>query len=83
MKRDRYEITRDMLAVLDRLGPSPKTRIFFGSNLCHGKGAQYLHDLTRASLIDQQGEKYAITERGLQYLTKYSEFERMIVAGAG
>lgn len=81
-KRNRLEIIRDILNVIrNRNGKIKPTHILYKSNLSHDMMETYLKELLAKQFIickeSKEGKTYGITERGIEYLSRYgiiSEF---------
>lgn len=81
-KRNRLEIIRDILNVIrSKNGKIKPTHILYKSNLSHDMMESYLNELLDKKFIlcteSKEGKRYAITERGIEYLNRYgiiSEF---------
>jgi predicted transcriptional regulator len=75
--RSRIQIARDILAVTKN--GSRKTRIMYQGNLSFSLLQKYLDMLLNLGLIEVRGDSeksYVATERGLQFLEDYSEFQK-------
>ncbi len=76
-KRNKLEIIRDILqAIRNRNGRIKPTHILYKSNLSHQMMEEYLKELKEKDFIveikNKTGRTYAITEKGNNYLNKYS-----------
>ena len=76
-KRNRLEIIYDILRVIrDRNGKIKPTHILYKSNLSHQMMSEYLSELIGKGFVVENkiktGKTYAITEKGMNYLNKYS-----------
>ncbi len=76
-KRNRLEIIRDILKVImDKSGRIKPTHILYKSNLSYQMMEEYLGELKEKGFIieikGKAGKTYAITEKGINYLNKYS-----------
>ena len=76
-KRERLEIIHDMLRVIRDSGNHSKpTRLLYKSNLSHKMMKEYLDYLIENRFVVESEEKgsktYSLTERGFEYLQKYS-----------
>ena len=82
MKRNHFEIIRDILKVIrEKSGRIKPTHILYKSNLSYSMMEQYLQELIEKEFIVEEklkkGKTYRITEKGNAYLEKYhvvSEF---------
>jgi predicted transcriptional regulator len=75
-KRNRLEVIRDILLVIQsKNGRIKPTQILYKSNLSHFMMKDYLGDLIKQGLIKEtsssSGRTYAITEKGMKYLSEY------------
>ena len=71
-KRDRLEVIRDILLVIQSGGGKIKpTKILYRSNLSHGMMKDYIKDILSMGLAKEthskEGRTYSITEKGLKY----------------
>ena len=88
-KRNRLEIVRDILEVIkSKNGKVKPTHILYKSNLSHQMMEQYLLELKQKEMIVEsklgKGKTYSITEKGIDYLSKYkmiSEFTQSFGLG--
>ena len=76
-KRTRLEVMHDILEVIkNRSGKIKPTHILYKSNLSYQMMEEYLKELIeKGFLIEQKtknGRTYAITEKGVMFLSKYS-----------
>jgi predicted transcriptional regulator len=76
-KRNRLEIIHDILKVIrERNGKIKPTHILYKSNLSHQMMNEYLNELKEKGFIfelkTETGRTYAVTEKGLNYLSQYS-----------
>ena len=76
-KRNRLEIIHDILKVIrDKSGRIKPTHILYKSNLSYQMMDDYLKELKEKGFIVEKkkdrGKVYEITEKGLNYLDKYS-----------
>ncbi len=76
-KRNKLEIIRDILQVINsRNGKIKPTHILYKSNLSHQMMEEYLKDLIEKQFIKETktktGKTYSITEKGHEYLKKYT-----------
>lgn len=76
-KRDRLQIVHDILNVIkDKNGRIKPTHILYKSNLSYQMMEEYLTDLIAKGFIieikTKTGKTYALTEKGFNYLEKYS-----------
>jgi predicted transcriptional regulator len=78
-KRTRLEIIRDVLDVIkNRSGKIKPTHILYKSNLSHNMMEEYLGELIGKGFVVEdvakggKGKTYSITEKGVNYLSKYS-----------
>ncbi|OGU68424.1 MAG: hypothetical protein A2W30_03165 [Ignavibacteria bacterium RBG_16_36_9] len=69
-------------AILDACSTQTnKTHIMFSANLSSKLLEKYLETLTRSGLIKVEGNKYELTEEGLEFITNYRNVhERYISA---
>ena len=73
--RNKLEITRDILLAAGNEG-SRKTHIMYGANLSYKLLKRYLEAVSKAGLIERNGESfYEITEEGKLFLKLYSDYE--------
>ena len=75
-KRDRLEVIRDILLVIQSGGGKIKpTKILYRSNLSHGMMKDYIKDILSIGLAKEthskEGRTYSITEKGLKYISEY------------
>jgi len=76
-KRNRLEIIHDILRVIrDKNGKIKPTHILYKSNLSHQMMTEYLDELISKKFIlelkTKTGKSYAITEKGQEYISKFS-----------
>jgi len=76
-KRTKLEVIKDILEVIKaRNGKVKPTHILYKSNLSYGMMGDYLGELKEKDFIIEisaaKGKTYQITEKGLEYLRKYS-----------
>jgi predicted transcriptional regulator len=76
-KRNRLQIIHDILTTINKRNNKIKpTHIMYKSNLSHQMMEDYLKELISKAFIKQKkskkGKTYSITQRGLDYLNKYS-----------
>jgi len=76
-KRNRLEIIHDILKVIrDKSGRIKPTHILYKSNLSYQMMDDYLNELKEKGFIlekkTKSGKIYEITEKGINYLNKYS-----------
>ena len=77
--RGRLEIIADILAAAKE--PSTKTSIVYDANLSFEQAQRYLEKCQDEGLLDSQqhsAKKYEITEKGVEYLSAYSELKDKI-----
>ena len=75
-KRDRLEVIRDILRVIQTgSGKIKPTQILYKSNLSHGMMKDYIKDILSIGLAKEthakEGRTYSITEKGLKYISEY------------
>ena len=75
-KRDRLEVIRDILRVIQTgSGKIKPTQILYKSNLSHGMMKDYIKDILSMGLAKEthskEGRTYSITEKGLKYISEY------------
>lgn len=76
-RRNNLEITADILRIAK--DGAKKTHIVYGANLNFKLLHQYLEDLERSGLIKnhvQRGGLIETTDKGIQFLNHYIEFQR-------
>ena len=76
-KRTRLEIIKDILEVIkSRNGKIKPTHILYKSNLSYSMMEEYLQELMQKGFISEmqkdKGKTYQITDKGIEYLSKYS-----------
>jgi len=76
MKRDRLQVIRDILKVVqDRNGRIRPTHIMYKANLSHQMLEEYLNELIEKELIREvplkKGKSYSVTDKGFNYIQKY------------
>ncbi len=76
-KRNRLEIIKDILEVIkSKNGKIKPTHILYKSNLSYQMMEEYLSELIEKGFIIESrtktGKTYSITEKGFNYLNKYS-----------
>ena len=76
-KRNHLEVIRDILQVINnRNGIIKPTHILYKSNLSYQMMEEYLSELIEKKFIVEhkakEGKTYSITEKGFNYLNKYS-----------
>jgi predicted transcriptional regulator len=76
-KRTKLEIIHDILQVIRaKNGKIKPTHILYKSNLSHNMMNEYLNELIEklfiTEIVGKQGKTYAITDKGLRYLEKYT-----------
>lgn len=76
-KRTRLEVIKDILNVIkSKNGQIKPTHILYKSNLSYVMMAEYLDELKEKGFITEteksKGKTYQITEKGQEYLRKYS-----------
>jgi predicted transcriptional regulator len=76
-KRNKLEIIHDILRVIrDRNGKIKPTHILYKSNLSHQMMTEYLDELIAKGFVlelkSKTGKTYAITDKGQEYLSKFS-----------
>jgi predicted transcriptional regulator len=75
-KRTKLEIIKDILNVIrQRNGKIKPTHILYKSNLSYQMMDEYLSELKEKGFVlelkHKTGKTYAITEKGINYLSKY------------
>jgi len=76
-KRNKLEIIHDILRVIrDRNGKIKPTHILYKSNLSHQMMTEYLDELMAKGFVlelkSKTGKTYAVTDKGQEYLSKFS-----------
>ena len=76
MKRDRLQVIRDILKVIqERNGRIKPTHIMYKANLSHQMLEEYLAELIEKELIREsrlkKGRTYSLTDKGFKYLQQY------------
>jgi predicted transcriptional regulator len=76
-KRNRLEIIKDILQVVrEKSGRIKPTHILYKSNLSYQMMESYLSELIGKGFLtegkNKNGKTYFITEKGLNYLSKYN-----------
>ena len=76
MKRERLEIIRDILLIVQDYKPIKRTPLLRKSNLSSQRFTEYFNELLEKGLIlettDSKGKKrVSLTEKGSRYLEKY------------
>ncbi|MDD5086933.1 MAG: winged helix-turn-helix domain-containing protein [Candidatus Nanoarchaeia archaeon] len=83
-KRERFDVINDILVSIKKnKGKIKPTRLLYSSNLSSLMFKDYISDLTKTGLIaevkDSKGRKhYEITEKGHDFLRKYSMFNEFV-----
>ena len=72
--RDRLNIIADILGVAG--SGAKKTRIMYVANLSYGLLEKYLDETVGLGFLRFDGDRYAVTEKGQEFLEKYSAFSR-------
>ena len=67
MRRSKDEIIHDVLAAVEN-GEKRITQIVYITGLNFGRARKYLKELESLGLIQRSGKRYAITDKGRQYL---------------
>lgn len=74
MKRDRLQVIRDILKVVEK-GKVKPTHILYKANLSHAMLEEYLRELISKHFIrmeeDKKGRTYSLTDKGFKYIQKY------------
>ncbi len=76
-KRERLELIHDILiSIRDKNGKIKPTHIMYKANLSHQMLDEYLKYLMEREFVEEKVDKrsktYSLTEKGFQYLSKYS-----------
>ena len=76
-KRSKLQVIHDILEVIkERNGKIKPTHILYKSNLSHQMMGEYLDELISKGFIQEKNleksKTYLITDKGLNYLNKYS-----------
>jgi len=82
-KRNKLQIVYDILRVIrERTGRIKPTHILYKSNLSYQMMEEYLNELIEKGFIievkNKESKSYAITEKGLNYLNKYSVINEFV-----
>ena len=72
--RDRLNIIADILGVAG--SGARKTKIMYFANLSYGLLEKYLDETVGSGFLRFEGDCYAVTEKGQEFLEKYSAFSR-------
>jgi len=77
LKRDRLQVIHDILeAIRNKNGKIKPTHILYKANLSHQMLDEYLTELISKGFITEekskQGKTYSLTQKGFEYLNKYS-----------
>ncbi len=77
-KRPSTEIPAEILQLY--LVPTAKTRIMYQTNLSYPATLKHLNHLRKLQLLelDHNGKKYGTTEKGVEYLKKYFELQKLL-----
>ena len=82
MKRERLEIIKDILKIIQDYRVIKITPLIRKSNLSSQRFMEYFKDLKEKQLIKETTEKekklYSLTEKGQRYLEKYSTIVKFI-----
>jgi len=82
MKRERLEIIRDILKVVNEKRVIKITPLLRKSNLSSSRFYQYLQDLIEKKFIleiqSKEGKQIQLTEKGQKYLERYNSIVRFI-----
>lgn len=74
--RERLEILADILHVAGN--GAKKTQIMYNANLSYSLLCKYLGEAVEADLIEPDGKRYVITEKGCDFLGNYDLYERRL-----
>lgn len=82
-KRNKLQIVYDILRVIrERNGRIKPTHILYKSNLSYQMMEEYLNELIEKGFIlevkNKESKSYAITEKGINYLNKYSVINEFV-----
>jgi predicted transcriptional regulator len=74
-KRSKFEITKDILEIVQNNNPIKTTPLLRKSNLSTLRFKQYYEELLKKELLketeDEKGRVISITEKGFKFLDKY------------
>ena len=72
------EIFAQILKLCKR--PTAKTRIMYKTNMSYSATMKFLEYLQQVQMLkfDENGKKYETTEKGHNYLKKYSDLQRKL-----
>jgi predicted transcriptional regulator len=80
--RDRMEIISRILEAINEGGRdgSTRTRIMYNAFVSHAQMKEYLSNLEDNGMLhyDLKGQKFKITEKGLEFIRIYTEINEMI-----
>lgn len=76
--RGRLGIIRDILQVAQDASSAGtrKTHLMYGANLSYRLLSRYLEEILRSGLICEGNCRYAITEKGKDFLRIYEDYEK-------
>ena len=81
-KRDRLEIIKDILEVINSSRGVKPTRLLYSSNLSPQMFKNYVNELKKKSLIEEIKEKkgkiFVLTLKGSEFLREYRTFSNFI-----
>ncbi|MBT3304494.1 hypothetical protein HN592_02945 [Candidatus Woesearchaeota archaeon] len=82
-KRERLEVIRDILKVVNESGNSIKpTPLLRKSNMSTKRFNEYFTELQKKELVKEiitkKGKEISLTEKGMQYLNKYSIIKEFV-----
>jgi predicted transcriptional regulator len=78
-RREKLDIIKDILeAIRDKGGTIKPTHLLYKSNLSHDSMKRYVGDLMEKDMVAEVQEKkstkkYAITDKGLKFLSDYQQ----------
>ena len=81
-KRERLEIIRDILNIINKSKSIGPTKILHSSNLSPQMFDEYMSELLNKNFILMSKEKkkksYSLTQKGLEFLKEYFTIEKVI-----
>ena len=81
-KRERFEVIKDILLVVQKHQKIGPTRLIQLSNLSPVMFKEYIKELTKNNLINEEVQKnkktYELTDKGYNYLEKYKMFKNFV-----
>ena len=82
-RRDKITIIFDILSAIQNKGGKIKpTHLLYKSNLSHGRMKQYVDELMKKKLLEENDEKgkkmYILTEEGYKFISEYTHMMKFM-----